>query len=102
MDLDYFEDQICDEFDGAEDYAKKAIENKVLYPDWSKTFNTMAEVEMDHAKNLYDMCAKYYQKITTSYNPEDIPSNIQNRWTSISLTYAENFAKVSALLKCYE
>lgn len=102
MDLDYFEDQICDEFDGATEYAKKAIENKVIYPDWSKTFSTMAETEMEHAKNLYEMCGKYYQRITANSNPEEIPTNIQNKWTSISVTYAEQFTKVSALLKAYE
>lgn len=102
MDLDYFEDQICDEFDGAKDYAKKAIENKIIYPEWSKTFLTMAENELEHAKNLYDICGKYYQKITASYNPENIPSNISNQWSCISATYAENYTTVSLLLKSYE
>ena len=60
MDAKWFKDHICDELEGATCYWKQAIDTMKSYPEWSKTFAKMADMEQDHATHLYKMFMDMY------------------------------------------
>mgnify|MGYP002525607692 CR=1 FL=1 len=60
MNAKWFKDHICDELKGAECYLKQSIDTMKSYPEWSETFYKMADMEQDHATNLYKMFMDMY------------------------------------------
>ena len=60
MNAKWFKDHICDELEGATCYLKTAIDTMKPYPEWSKKFLDMAEMEQHHATELYKMFMDMY------------------------------------------
>ena len=60
MNAKWFKDHICDELEGATCYLKTAIDTMKNYPEWSKKFEDMAEMEQHHATELYKMFMDMY------------------------------------------
>lgn len=56
--IEKLENQIEEEIEGAEGYAKCALANKEEYPDLADTYYTLAGDELDHVKTLHNHIAK--------------------------------------------
>lgn len=65
MDIYYLKEHMFDELNGAKEYYKQASCLKKNNPAWSKQFYDMANMEMAHAKNLYNMFVEHYNEINT-------------------------------------
>ena len=51
-------DQICEEIDGAKDYAINALEYRDIYPDLSKFYHSTSQIEYEHAEKLHEFVQK--------------------------------------------
>lgn len=60
MNLTYFRGQICEELQGARDYAKLAMATRETDPAWSTHFTEMSAAELDHVNRLFKMAEQYY------------------------------------------
>ena len=67
MNMEYFRDQICEELEGACEYAKHAVEIKAMVANWGKMFIEMANAEITHANNLFRMMNEYYAETQKAY-----------------------------------
>lgn len=63
MDIYYLKEHMCEEFDGAKDYLKQALNLKNTNADWSKNFYEMGKTELDHAMSLYKMIDQHYKEL---------------------------------------
>lgn len=99
MNLEYFEDKINDELDGAKDYIKNAIEIKAMDSNWAKMFSTMSATELEHANALYTMANEYYNKIIKSYS--EAPSYLKDIHSNIVNCYTKKYAEVKFLHEAY-
>lgn len=95
MDCDYFENHIREELEGAEGYAKAALELKASCPNWSKLFYEMCQQELNHARNFFDMFNEYYEKVTKPYG--EIPKYFRDRRTEIIDLYTSYYAQVKCI-----
>lgn len=99
MNMEYFKDQICEELDGAFEYAKKAIEIKAMVPNWGKMFIEMANAEIVHANNLFRMMNEYYAETQKAYT--QMPDYIDQCKKETIDIYTEKSAKAKWLIELY-
>ena len=99
MDAEFFKEQICDELEGAECYAKNAIEIKGMNSDWGKMFLEMSAAELDHATKLWKMFDQYYKIISDNF--KTIPDYIEEIHKDLAYKYAEKSAKVKYMHEMY-
>lgn len=92
MKAEYFKKKICEELDGACEYAKEAAMTKASYPKWSDKFVQMSDMELSHASNLIGMLNELAET-NTAY--EDAAA-------TMSAKYAEEYAKVKLMHKSLE
>lgn len=102
MDLQWFHDTIDEELDGAMTYAKKAIELKSMSEKMAKTFYDMANQEMEHAKNLFQMGIDYYDKVTDAYSTESIPEYLSDIKDKIVECYTSKSLSTKLLIGMYK
>ena len=99
MNMEYFKEQICEELDGAYDYAKKGIEIKAMVPAWGKMFIDMANAEMGHANNLFRMMNEYYAETQKAYNT--MPDYIDTCRQETVDMYTKKSAEVKWIIDLY-
>lgn len=102
MNLQWFHDTISEELDGAMSYAKKAIELKAMTEKMSKTFNEMANQEMEHAKNLFQMAIDYYDKVSDAYSEDSIPTYLLDLKDKIIECYTSKSLTTKMLIGMYK
>jgi len=100
MKLEYFKCQIYEELEGAEAYAKMAIEQKAVRPDWSKKLLQMSSDELQHAESLYTFFKECYKTIFESL--AEIPEYAVKVDDSIDAYYVDMYAKVRTLHDIYK
>lgn len=101
MDLEYFKAQICEELDGAKDYALKAIEFKSTNRNWTDMLYEMANSEMKHAANLYSMFVEHYDKVASAYSNSKMPEYVSTCKKCVTEMYADKSATVKIILDMY-
>ena len=99
MTLEYFNDRICDELSGAEDYIKFAMEVRAMDASFAKQFVEMSAAELDHATRLYKMFEQYYAKVTAGH--VEVPEYMQKIQKCVIDCYMEGYPKVKALHEAY-
>lgn len=57
--IEHLEDQITEEIEGAEDYAKCALAKREEYPDLAKVYYDLANDELEHVKMLHSYIVKF-------------------------------------------
>lgn len=99
MDLEYLKDHICEELEGAKDYAMKAIELKPMAPNWGKILIDMANIELSHAASLYKMFVEYYQKIAGSFN--ETPQYVADMHKEVVKCYTHGSTEAKLIIEMY-
>lgn len=99
MNLEYFENHIKEELEGAEDYIKQAIEIRAMTQTWAKSLVEMSAAELQHATNLYKMFEEFYVTFTKPYS--EIPEYISDTKERITNCFAKKYAKVKAMHEAY-
>jgi rubrerythrin len=99
MDMEYLKEHICEELEGAKEYAVKAMELKPMAPTWSKMLIDMANAELTHAGYLYKMLVEYYQKIAASFN--EVPEHIETLYRDSVRCYSTESANAKYMLDAY-
>lgn len=92
MTADYFNEQIHEELEGAECYAKKAIELRAQNVSWAKMFYEMSLAELTHATNLYEMFEEYYSMLLKNYR--EAPDYVEDIHKHLTDLIADCGAKV--------
>lgn len=96
MDAEYFKNAICEELEGAKDYAMRAMEIKPMSATWHGKLVEMSTQELAHAKQLFAMWQEYYG-IQTKNRMDNIPEYLEKMNTCITETYLEELAKVQMI-----
>ena len=99
MDFDYLKEHICEELDGAKEYASRAIELKPMAANWSKMLIEMAAAELNHANYLHKMLVEYYQKISATYS--EVPDYIEESYKETCRCYTSNAAEAKYMIDMY-
>lgn len=60
-------EEMCDELDGAEEYAKLALMWKPTNNEFSKNFHTMANEELKHAAMMRDMANREMERAMSEH-----------------------------------
>lgn len=102
MYFNWFYESLKEEIDGAMTYAKMAIELKAMNDKMSKTFYDMAVQEGEHAKHLFQMSLDYYDKITSVYNPSEIPTYLTDIKEKIVDCYTSKSVEMKLLFSMYK
>lgn len=104
MTLNYLEEQIKDELNGAKNYIEKAIEVKPTNYMWSRCFARMADMEADHAGNLMRMFEDMIRSMKSSnehepvnataatVKPEEMYKNLMKEFGE-TMTYVANMKR---------
>ena len=71
-------DQMCEEVEGAKDYAIEALELKVQDPDLSKYYHSLSQTEYEHAEKLHEFAAKKVEEARNS--GYQYPDSMSKRW----------------------
>lgn len=95
MDCEYYKSHICEELEGAMQYAKAALELKASNPSWSNTFLAMCTQELSHAKNFYDMFTEYYTKAVAPYKEQ--PKYFRDMRQEIVDLYTKGYAEAKCV-----
>lgn len=99
MDFEYLKDHICEELEGAKDYAMRAIELKPMAATWAKMLIEMATAELNHAAYLHKMLVEYYQKIAATYT--EVPDYIETSYQETCRCYTSNAAEAKYIIDMY-
>ena len=59
-------DQMCEEVEGAKDYAIEALELKVQDLDLSKYYHNLSQTEYEHAEKLHEFAVKKVEEARNS------------------------------------
>lgn len=89
--MDY-ENQICEELEGAENYATLYVVHRQDHPRWSSAFGTMAREELNHAETLLKIGKEYYDSL--SWKNEEM----EESWEKCHRKYAEKVALIESML----
>lgn len=92
-------EQICEELDGMEEYAKDAIEYKESDPDLSKMYYEMAKTEHEHMQKLHDQVVRKIREAETS--GVEIPQIMRILWKEKHEEIIEKAAKAKMYLDMY-
>ena len=99
MDLYFFKDKIIDELEGAECYAKTALEFKAMSTSFAKSFLDMSATELQHAQTLYHLFDDYYKTISKPY--EELPQEWIDVKDAIIEAYGDMSVKIKAMHELY-
>ena len=91
--LEYLQEHILEEIDGAVDYWTKAVEHKC--DDWGVLFRQMGNMELEHANALTKMFSK------TPKNNEITDKDYAEMYKKIMDSYTNNMNKIENLKKMY-
>ena len=99
VNLEYFEEQLNDELEGACCYAKLAIETRAMSVTWGKMFIEMSVEELDHANHLFKMFEEYCELISKPY--DETPEYISKAHEKVVDMYTKKSAKVRYMHDMY-
>lgn len=89
-------DQMCEEIQGAADYAEEALMFKAKgNTSWASKYKQMAEQELSHATNIHDRAVEEIGALSKVYTP---PAEMEEKWTAAHKTYVEKFAWVKQMV----
>ena len=91
--LEYLQEHILEEIDGAVDYWTKAVEHKS--DEWGILFRQMANMEIEHANALTKMFSR------TSKSNEMTDKEYAEMYKKILDSYTHNMNKIENLKKMY-
>lgn len=91
--------QIKDELEDAEEYAKHAIEYKREHPSLASAYHRLAEEELTHASALHDEAARLISKATAD---KEAPPVMRELWAWQHGEMIEEEAEVRRLLDMYK
>lgn len=100
MDVCYYNNQIKEELDGANEYIRKAIVNKKDHAAWANMYLKMGLAELDHASMLVKIFEDDYKLLTSEM--KEIPSYVSDIRTSILDMYTEFASKIEYMHKIYD
>lgn len=100
MDLEYFEEHIREELEGAKDYIKRAIELKGMDANWSKTFYNMSLQETDHARQLFKLYEEYVKIIND--NLKSKPEYVIDSMECMIDDYSSMMSELSVMQNIYK
>ena len=98
MDIYYLKEHMCEEFEGAEDYLKQALNLREVNAEWSKNFYDMGKVELDHAMNLYKMLNQHYRELDAD---PSLSGYMRPFKDEIDDSYMEKSGAVRAMMETY-
>ena len=87
-------DNVSEELDGAEHYARLAAEMKATHPEGASTFHEMAEQEMEHACTL----CKAAEKHIAVLKDDMTPAERETVWKWEKARVEDRKAKIKAML----
>ena len=91
--LEYLQEHILEEIDGAVDYWTKAVEHK--NDEWGILFRQMANMEIEHANVLTKIFSK------TPKSNEITDKDYAEMYKKIMDSYTHNMSKIENLKKMY-
>ena len=86
-------DSMCDELNGAAEYAEYYIIYKSSMPQWSKMYQKMANDELDHAEYIREMAQTFADGLSW------ISDHDKDCWKNAIDHYAEMVAKTKVMLE---
>ena len=100
MEFFYYNNQLKDELDGANNYARKAMYCKKDHPNQASMYLKMSAAELEHASMVMKIFEEDYKLSTESM--EEIPQCISDMRKSLIDMYAEFASKIKYLHEMYE
>lgn len=89
-------DEICEELDGAKEYAEKYIEYKAAgESSWAAKFKDMANDELKHAMVLHELAVKEIDTVSKVFTA---PAEMQEAWEKSHKNYVEKSAWIKQML----
>lgn len=89
-------DEICEEVEGAKDYAEKYVEYKAKGDSaWAARFQQMANDELQHASYLHELAVKDIEEISKTFVA---PAEMLEAWEKSHKDYVEKAAWVKQML----
>jgi predicted RNA-binding protein with EMAP domain len=89
-------EEICEELDGACEYAEKYIKSKAQGHSLRATkYKSMAEDELTHAGNIKDFAGQDVEEIRRVF---ELPHEVEEKWERAIKHYAERVAWIRYML----
>lgn len=87
---------IDEELDGAKCYAEKYVEYKAIGDStWSNRFKEMANDELRHANNIYDLAMQEIEELNKVFVA---PPEMQEKWDESHIEYVDKAAWIKQML----
>lgn len=91
-----FVEHICDELDGAKEYAEKYIEYKAAEKNTAAArYKEMADDELKHARYIHDMAVAEIEQLEKVYTQ---PESMREMWEKSHREYVEKAAWIKQML----
>lgn len=89
-------DQMCEEIEGAKEYAECALEFKANgNTAWASKYKGMAEDELKHAMIIHDRATEEIATLSKVYTPQ---VEMEEKWSTAHKGYVEKAAWVKQML----
>lgn len=89
-------EKIDEELEGAKMYAEKYVEEKAENNnEWSNSFRTMAENELEHAMKMHSYAVQKIEKLKTVYQPSQ---EMLDKWEVAHKSYVDRVARIKQIL----
>lgn len=92
-------EEICDELEGAEHYAKQAMKYKASDRPLADMYAKLADVELSHVSTLHEQAARLIKAKRDS--EKEVPANMQAIWDWEHEKSVDSAARVRAVLAMY-
>ena len=90
-------DQICEELEGAREYAETALEFKAYgNSSWYSKYRGMAEDELQHSQILHERVVEEIEALSKVYTP---PAGMEEKWKEVHKKYVEKSSWIKTMLQ---